>query len=88
MLYIVLAMNERNMVQEEAWLLRDKYKILDSSEFVPSSQQFVHATQVRQAMAKNYAWEHLVPGVVVDYIKKNHLDERFRREFSYVTLRS
>ncbi len=46
----------------------------------------VSGTMVRMVMAKGGNWRALVPAEVADYITKNGLDERFRREFGLATL--
>ena len=63
-------------------LLKNDYKIIHSFEIVSAEKLMpITATIVRTAIAKSERWQHFVPQVVVEYIKKNQLDERFRKEF-------
>ena len=66
-------------------LLEGDYDIIDTSTLVPAIKQ-TRATEVRVEMAKNGDWQRLVPKQVADYIFKNKLDERFRKEFGTETL--
>ena len=69
-------------------LLQNDYNIIHPSLLVPKEKMInVNATMVRIAMAKGEHWEHLVPKEVVDYIKQNQLDKRFRKEFGKETLK-
>lgn len=40
------------------------------------SERFTSGTEVRNLIAKDNEWEHLVPNTVVRYMKKNKLDKR------------
>jgi len=68
-------------------LLKEDYRLTRPVDLVPSGQQMlVDGTMVRLVMARGGDWESRVPKSVADYIKSNHLDERFRREFGLQTL--
>lgn len=68
-------------------LLDVRYKILHPFEVVPEEKRVdLKATEVRIEMAKGGDWQKLVPKEVAEYITKNKLDERFRREFGEQTL--
>ncbi|MFT4304413.1 MAG: hypothetical protein ACMXYG_07640 [Candidatus Woesearchaeota archaeon] len=68
-------------------LLRDRYDIIVSYEFIPKEKHvMISGTMVRNALATNHGWEKLLPVEVRDYIKKNQLDIRFRNEFGLETL--
>ncbi len=68
-------------------LLKADYRLMRPIELIPSEEQIpVDGSGVRRAMARGEAWESLVPSVVAEYIKSNHLDVRFREEFGLETL--
>lgn len=69
-------------------LLGKDYKMIDAKEFT-SDNPFPHvrATLVRMAMAKKEDWEQYVPEEVAAYLKKQKLDERFRKEFGAATIK-
>lgn len=68
-------------------LLKNDYKIIHPLEIIPEEKKvWGNATMVRTAIAKGDAWEHLVPDLIVDYIKQNKLDERFCKEFGLATI--
>ncbi|MFA6089434.1 MAG: hypothetical protein WC755_06225 [Candidatus Woesearchaeota archaeon] len=68
-------------------LLEDKFKIVHPSTLIPKDEwQYIKATQVRVEMARNHNWQALVPEKVADYIMKNKLDDRFRKEFGLEVL--
>jgi nicotinamide mononucleotide adenylyltransferase len=70
-----------------AQLLQDKYKILHPGDLVSEDKQvFLKATAVRVEMAKNGNWQQFVPKETAEYIIKNKLDERFRKEFGLQTI--
>ncbi len=55
------------------------YKILSSYEFAPGEEtKGIHATQVRDLIAKDGAWEQYVPAKVAEYIKENGCVERIK----------
>ncbi len=68
-------------------LLQDKYRIIHTAEKIPSEKRTcLRATTVRMEMAKGCDWKRLVPKEVADYLEKNGLVERFRREFGLETI--
>ena len=68
-------------------LLKDDYRLIRPVELVPSEERIqVDGSAVRRAMAMGDDWTSLVPNQVAEYIKFNHLDERFRKEFGLQTL--
>ncbi len=69
-------------------LLENDYRILDPSKVIPKEKyKEIRATMVRVAMARKEPWIHLVPMKVANYLKKNSLAERFRKEFGKQTLK-
>ncbi len=73
-----------NYAQE---LLSQHYAVVSSFDLVPKEKTVVvDGTTVRTAMAIGGEWKHLVPGSVADYLERNGLVERFRREFGLETL--
>jgi nicotinamide-nucleotide adenylyltransferase len=70
-----------------ASLLKDDYRIQRPVKLIlPEEQVPIDGSSVRRAMARGEAWEQLVPSVVAEYIKSNHLNVRFREEFGLQTL--
>ena len=70
-----------------ASLLKNDYRIIRPVELIPSDQQVrVDGSMVRAMMAKGEGWQAWVEERCVNYIQKNKLDERFRREFGLETL--
>ena len=70
-----------------ASLLKNDYRIVRPVELIPSEQQVrVDGSMVRAMMAKGEGWQAWVEERCVNYIQKNKLDERFRREFGLETL--
>lgn len=68
--------------------LENHYTIADPFESIPLERQFpTEGTRVRMRMAGEWRWENDVPEEVVQYIKENRLDERFRNEHGAETLR-
>lgn len=68
-------------------LLRDDYRVLRPVELIPPQERVpAEGSAVRRAMARGEGWESLVPKVVAEYIRSNHLDVRFREEFGLETL--
>lgn len=70
-------------------LLEKDYSIIHPADVVPKEKHVkLRATRVRYEMATQADWKSLVPQSVADYIEKNKLDERFRREFGLKTIAS
>lgn len=70
-----------------ASLMKNDYRIVRPVELIPSEQQIrVDGSMVRAMMAKGEGWQAWVEERCVNYIQKNKLDERFRREFGLETL--
>jgi nicotinamide-nucleotide adenylyltransferase len=68
-------------------LLKDDYRVIRPVELIPPRERVpAEGSAVRRAMARGEDWESLVPPVVAEYIKSNHLDVRFRNEFGLETL--
>ena len=68
-------------------LLKDDYRVIRPVELIPPRERVpVEGSAVRRAMARGEDWESLVPNVIAEYIKSNHLDIRFREEFGLETL--
>lgn len=68
-------------------LLGDTYTMIASPTIIPIGRHVrLRATQVRMEMARGLGWKDHVPVEVFDYITKNGIDERFRREFGLATL--
>jgi nicotinamide-nucleotide adenylyltransferase len=68
-------------------LLKDDYRVIRPVELIPPGERVpAEGSAVRRAMARGEDWEPLVPQVVAEYIKSNHLDVRFREEFGLQTL--
>jgi nicotinamide-nucleotide adenylyltransferase len=68
-------------------LLKDDYKIINSWELVPEDKHLpVKGSMVRLEMARGDAWKKMVPQSVIDYLERNGLVDRFRREFGLETL--
>ena len=63
-------------------LMEQHYKVITPEEMIPKDQYIpMKATIVRHAMANNNGYRHMLPEVVANYIEKNNLAERFRKEF-------
>lgn len=68
-------------------LLENDYRVIRPVTLVPLNERIpLDGTQVRHAMACGDDWQELVPAEVANYIIKNRLDERFRREFGLEAL--
>ena len=69
-------------------LLKQHYNIIHSSDMIPKEKWiYIKGSMVRAEMARGGdAWKAYVPKEVADYICKNKLDERFRKEFGLETL--
>lgn len=68
-------------------LMKEFYPLERPVAFVPPEEQVpIDGTLVRLRMARGENWQELVPPVIVEYLTKNKLDERFRREFGLQTL--
>jgi nicotinamide-nucleotide adenylyltransferase len=68
-------------------LLKDRYDIMHPCELIPKEKQIMlKATEVRVEMARGGNWQDLVPDAVSEYITRNGLDKRFRKEFGLETL--
>ena len=72
-----------------AALLKEEYHLGRPVELIPPEMQVpVDGSLVRRAMASGENWESMVPEAVAKYIKSNHLDVRFRKEFGLQALAS
>lgn len=70
-----------------ASLLREDYRLLKPVALVPPEARVaVDGNLVRQALARGADWESMVPPDIAEYLTRNQLDERFRREFGLETL--
>ncbi|MFH1308195.1 MAG: hypothetical protein ABIH72_05060 [archaeon] len=70
-----------------AELLQDSYKILHPSLIIPKRKHVkLKATQVRLEMALGDSWKTQVSEEVADYLEKNQIIERFRKEFGLKTI--
>lgn len=70
-----------------ARLLENDYRVIRPVSLVPLNERIpLDGTTVRHAIACGNIWQDLVPESVAGYIAKNHLDERFRREFGLEAL--
>jgi nicotinamide-nucleotide adenylyltransferase len=68
-------------------LLEKDYRIIRPVELLPSEEQVrINGNMVRAMMARGEKWQAWVPESCADYIQKNKLDERFRKEFGLETL--
>jgi nicotinamide-nucleotide adenylyltransferase len=68
-------------------LMKEYYAVADPAEFLSIDKRVkLNATMVRVEMAKGDSWKELVPSEVAEYIIKNGLDTRFRKEFGLQTL--
>ncbi len=68
-------------------LLKDDYRIIHTAEIIPKDRQMpISGTIVREAMASGGKWQEMVPDEVAEYLEKNGLVERFRREFGLETI--
>lgn len=70
-----------------ASLLAEAYALAHPRDVVPRARHVpVSGTLVRRAMARGEPWRHLVPPAVADLLERDHLVDRFRREFGLSTL--
>ncbi|MEK6816851.1 MAG: hypothetical protein AABY09_04515 [Nanoarchaeota archaeon] len=70
-------------------LLKDDYRIIKPTELIrPEDYVFVRSTMVRVAMAKGEDYSRMVSAQVSEYLERNGLVERFRKEFGLQTLTS
>ncbi|MFH0798157.1 MAG: hypothetical protein V1906_01970 [Candidatus Woesearchaeota archaeon] len=68
-------------------LLKDDYCIIKPTELIaPEDHVFMKSTMVRIAMAKGEDYRSMVPAQVSEYMERNGLVERFRKEFGLQTL--
>jgi nicotinamide-nucleotide adenylyltransferase len=70
-----------------ASLLAGTYALAHPRDLVPRARHLpVSGTLVRRAMARGEPWRHLVPPAVAALLERDHLVDRFRREFGLSTL--
>lgn len=70
-------------------LLQPHYNLIHPATLIPPEKHiWVKGAMVRMEMAKGGNWKALVPEAVGDYLEKNGLVERFRKEFGLQTLAS
>lgn len=71
-------------------LLKKDYPIIHPASLIPPEKQvMLRATEVRVEMAKgNELWKKMVPKQVADYIVRNGLDSKLRKEFGLEILYS
>ena len=70
-----------------ASLLAGTYALAHPRDVVPRARHVpVSGTLVRRAMARGEPWRHLVPPAVAALLERDHLVDRFRREFGLSTL--
>jgi nicotinamide-nucleotide adenylyltransferase len=63
-------------------LLKEDYRIIQPYDIEPGSRTAeIKASMVRAEMANGGVWERYVPDAVAEYIGRNRLDERLRKEF-------
>lgn len=69
-------------------LLKQHYNIIHPSDMIPQEKWiYIRGSMVRAEMARGGdAWKAFVPKEAADYICRNKLDERFRKEFGLETL--
>jgi nicotinamide-nucleotide adenylyltransferase len=68
-------------------LLKDYYKIINPCDLIPKEKRIVvSGTMIRVEMARNGNYQDFIPKEVVEYLEKNNLVERFRKEFGLMTL--
>lgn len=68
-------------------LLQPDYKIIHPGDMIPPERWIMmRATQARVAMAQGGDWQQFVPDPVVEYLEKDKLVERFKKEFGLQTL--
>jgi len=63
-------------------LLMPHYKMIHPFEIIPVEKQIeINSTKIRTEMARRGEWKQYVPETVADYLERNHLVERFIKEF-------
>ncbi len=68
-------------------LLQPHYDVIHPATLIPPEKHiWVKGAIVRMEMAKSGNWKALVPEVVGEYLEKNGLVERFKREFGLQAL--
>ncbi len=68
-------------------LMSPIYRLMHPRDFVPRERHApVDGTMVREALARGGEWRSLVPGAVADYMEREGLVARFRREFGLACL--
>jgi len=68
-------------------LLGRTYVLAQPTSFVREDHKVpISATMVRREMARGDGWQSLVPVNISEFIRTNHLDQRFRGEFGLQTL--
>ena len=68
-------------------LLKNSYNVIHPADIIPGDEHVrMRATEVRMQMARGGDWEQYVPDSVADYLKKNELVKRFRKEFGLETV--
>jgi nicotinamide-nucleotide adenylyltransferase len=68
-------------------LLENIYNVIHPIEFVPADQRIaIDGAMVRLAMARGGDWQTMVPVEIREFIDRNRLDDRFRKEFGLETL--
>ena len=68
-------------------LLTAKYRTIRPVELISKHEQILlDGTMVRREMARGGRWADMLPEAVAEYITRNRLVERFRREFGLQTL--
>lgn len=68
-------------------LLGKEYPVVNSYDIIPREKWLaMSGTMVRVAMAQGGLWKPMVPAAVADYLERNGLVERFRREFGLETI--
>lgn len=69
-------------------LLKEHYRMIHPSEMIPKEEWiYVRGSIVRAEMAKGSdSWKAFVPTEVADYLIKNGLVDRFRKEFGLETI--
>ncbi len=68
-------------------LLAPHYPTISSYEIIPQeSWIMLSGTMVRAAMAQGSPWKPMAPAAIADYLERNGLVERFRKEFGLETI--
>jgi nicotinamide mononucleotide adenylyltransferase len=68
-------------------LMKNDYPIIHPAKLIAQEKWIpLRATMVRMAMAAGEDYRQLVPKEVADYLEKNGLVERFRKEFGLKTI--